>query len=454
MMTHKIFLPLLKGTMLNLFLLTALLISIPTHVHASADDILNEDDLFSDSEMIVETQEMVDDSVTTETDKSSISLTGSIYNNNYYSTLRDDYILYSPYLDNDGEYTGRLTANLLLDMRYRDGIKGFVNSDFIYYFKGIYESGETDKTYTDAALREYFVDFNLKRKIYFRLGKQYLKWGRNFFWNPTDLINVDRKDFLDPDKNLEGTRGVKIHMPFGTKYNIYGFINLEDHDHFRDISYALKFEFLVGDTEMAFSGNYKKGFNPVFGYDFSTRLFRIDWQGEMSVSRGENQDSLVPVSDGMGNIFYTTTRREDKWFPKASLGFSRTYDLMEIKDRVTIRGEFFYNRAGYGYNVFDDAASLVYLLFYDLYEPNYVSRYYASFFTTINRFIVSDASFSLNVMSNLTDGSGIIYSSLSYTIKYDFIINLTMAATFGDGRDEYTFTGSDKTIGLEFRYNF
>ena len=434
--------------------LILLFLCCSSSLYGAEPDIINEDDLFSDSEMVVETQEMIDDSVMTETDKSSISLTGSLYNHNYYSTVRDDYILNNPYVDNDGEYTGSLTSNLLLDMRYRDGIKGFVNSDFIYYFEGIYEPGKSDKTYADVALREYFIDFNLKRKIYFRLGKQYLKWGRNYFWNPTDLINVEKKDFLDPDKNLEGTRGVKIHMPFGTKYNIYGFINLEDHDHFRDISYALKFEFLVGDTEMAFSGNYKKGFNPVFGYDFSTRLFRIDWQGEMSISRGENRDSLLPVVDDEGNISYTTTRREDEWFPKASLGFSKAYDLMDINDRVTIRGEFFYNRAGYGYNVFDNLSSLLSLLYNDLYEPNHVSKYYASFFTTVQQFIVSDASFSLNVMSNLTDGSGIIYSSLSYNPWYDFFINLTASFYVGDGRDEYTFSGSDKTFGLEFRYNF
>jgi hypothetical protein len=339
-------------------------------------------------------------------------------------------------------------------MRYQNGIKGFVNSDFIYYFRGINEPGKSDKTYADVALREYFFDFNVKRKIYFRVGKQYLKWGRNFFWNPTDLINVAKKDFLDPDKNLQGTRGVKYHIPFGTKYNVYGFINLEDFDHFKDISWVMKFEFLVGSTEMAFSGWYKKGFKPVFGFDFSTRLFRIDCQGEMSISRGENQDSLLPVEDSMGNIAYTTIRREHKWFPKASLGFSKTFDLMNINDRVMIRGEFFYNRAGYGNNIFNNLPSLLSLFSYGLYEPNHVSRYYGSFFTTIQRFIVSDAVFSLNVISNLTDGSGVIYNSSRYNPWYDFFIDLTLSMAFGDGKDEYTFAGTDKIVGFEFRYNF
>jgi hypothetical protein len=433
---------------------TALFLFYSSSLYASDTDVINEDDLFSESNMVVETKEIVDESVAKKTDKPSVSLSGSIYNHNYYSTMRDDYILKNPLSGTNEEYTGSLTANFLLDMRYKNGIKGFVNADTIYFFKGINQPGETDKEYTDQALREYFFDFNIKDKVYFRLGRQYLKWGRNYFWNPTDLINVDKKDFLDPNKNLQGTKGIKIHIPFGTKYNLYSFINLEDHEHFKDLSWTGKFEFLVGDTEMAFSGWYKKGFKPVFGYDFSTRFLHIDWRGEMSVSHGDNRESLLPVMDNTGDLNYTTTREDGKWFPKASLGFSKSYDLMDIKDRVTITGEFYYNRSGYNYNVFNKSESALSLLSHGLYEPNHVSRYYGAFFSSIQKFILSDATFNLNVISNLTDGSGIIYSSLSYVFKYDYIVNLTISSTFGNGRDEYTFTGNEKTIGLEFKYNF
>jgi hypothetical protein len=303
-------------------------------------------------------------------------------------------------------------------------------------------------------LREVFFDFNVNRAVYVRIGKQYLKWGRNFFWNPSDLINVEKQDFLDPDKNLEGTRGVKVHIPFGTKYNIYAFANLEDVESLDDVAWSGKFEFLVGDTEMAFSGWYQKDFEPVFGYDISTRLFRMDIQGEMSISHGENRDSLLRITDNAGNISYMTTRIEDKWIPRASIGFTKTFDLFDINDRVSIRGEFYYNHAGYSYNVFEDQQSLLPLLGSGLYEPNHVSRYYAALFTGIQRFIVTEVSFNINILSNLNDGSGIIYSSLTYSPWYDFFINLTMSSTFGDGRDEYTFAGSDKIYGLEFRYNF
>ena len=423
-----------------------LLISVPLLAQDIDDDIFNEDDLFSDSDIVVDAEEMTDESVTSEADKPGFSISGLLYNTNNYSIRRDEYILKNPDVDDEDIFVGDLTANILLEARYKWGIKAFANTDIIYTY------GDFDDS--DQFLREVFFDFNINRIAYFRIGKQYLKWGRNLFWNPSDLINVEKQDFIDPDKNLEGTRGVKIHIPFGTKYNIYAFANLEEVGSFEDVAWSGKFEFLVGDTEMAFSGWYQKNFEPVFGYDFSTRLFRMDIQGEMSISHGENQDSLLRVTDDVGNVSYTTTRIEDKWIPKASIGFTKTYDLFDINDRISIRGEFYYNHTGYSYNVFEDQQSLLTLLGSGLYEPNHVSKYYASLFTGIQRFIVTEASLNINILSNLTDGSSIIYSSFTYSPWYDFFINLTASFYVGDGRDEYTFSGSDKTIGLEFRYHF
>jgi hypothetical protein len=128
--------------------------------------------------------------------------------------------------------------------------------------------------------------------------------------------------------------------------------------------------------------------------------------------------------------------------------------LLDIKDRVIIRGEFYYNHAGYSYNVFEAQQSCLTLLEAGLFEPNHVSRYYASFFTTIQRCILSDAVFSLNAISNLADGSGTVYTAFSYTPWYDFSIDFSASFAVGDGKDEYTFMGNDKMFGLEFRYNF
>jgi hypothetical protein len=406
---------------------------------------VDEDEIFSNTETIVDAEKMKDDSVAKAAGKSGVSLSGSVNNTNLYTTHRDEYILKNPIMDNDNSYTGNVTANLLLDARYKEDIKGFVNTDLIYSYGDIHDH--------DLALREIFCDFNINRAIYFKIGKQYLEWGNNF-WNPSDMINVEKKDFLDPKKNLEGTCGIKVHIPFGTAYNIYGFVNLEDVKGFEDVAWSGKFEFLTGNTEMAFSGWYKKGFEPVFGFDFSTRLFRMDIQGEMSLSHGGNRDKLLKASDNNGNAIYTTARTEDKWISKASLKASRAFDIWDVNDRLMIAGEFYYDQSGYNYNVFDDPLKAIALLQRGLYVPNYMSRYYAALFLTWNRFIISDATCSVNAISNLTDGSKIVSALIGYNPLYDLNITLTGSSFIGNGKDEYTFTGNDKIVRLEFRYSF
>lgn len=435
-------------------LLHALWIAAMAQSASPLDDEVNEEELFSETETVVDTVELQDDNLVAKRKRLSIALTGYVYGRNYYSVARDDYILKANGFKAADGYDGNLTANLLLDVRCKNGIKGFVNADLEYHFMGLEDPAGNNREHTRHFIREIFVDFNINSAVYFRAGRQYLRWGRNYLWNPTDLINVDKRDFLDPDKNLQGTNGIKIHAPFGTGYNIYGFIDLEDVDGFGDIAWAGKFEFMAGNTEMAFSGWYKRGFKPVFGYDFSTRLFRIDWKGELSLSYGENKPSLQGSSDESGFKTYTPALRENGWFPKASLGFTKTFDLFDINDRIVFMGEFYYNQAGYEYNVFKEPARLAVLMQSGLYEPNNVSRYYGSLFTSIQRFLVSDAVFNVNVLSNLIDMSGVVYSSLQYSPRYDTVIEASYSMNYGRGADEFTFAGSGHRAGIEVRYSF
>ena len=50
---------------------------------------------------------------------------------------------------------------------------------------------------TTLLIKEVFVDFNLANTVYFRAGKQVLKWGTGYFWNPTDLINIEHRSFTN-----------------------------------------------------------------------------------------------------------------------------------------------------------------------------------------------------------------------------------------------------------------
>lgn len=341
------------------------------------------------------------------------------------------------------------------------------------YFGNIEARNDATAAKTEITLRESFLDFTLQRRLYLRFGKQFLQWGRCFLWNPTDLINIERKTFVQKIASPEGTFGVRLHAPFETRYNFYGFADLHAADDPAESALAGKFEFLLGRTEMAFSLWNRKDFHPVYGYDFSTRLFGLDLAGEAAFSRGDNRER---ISEDAGTL--SARRDSGGWVPRASLNVGRSFDVREIRDRIRVQLELYYNGGGDTDDVFGDeriyafqtpvvlrspaggeitltqGTRKVFLLARDLYRPNDHSRRYAALFTSCSRFVVSDLTLLVNFIQNLDDGSGLLATGLSYQTIRDFTAGLN--AYFPVGRDgrEYTFAGTaaalQLSVGLAF----
>lgn len=352
-------------------------------------------------------------------------------------------------------------ANIFLDARMKSGLKAFANMETTYLSQ--------TKT-TEVALREMFFDFNYRRKAYFRTGKQVLQWGRCYLWNPTDHINIERQTFIRRIGYREGAYGTKFHVPFGTKANIYGFFDTGSTPEAGDIACALKYEFLVGGTEMAFSAWGKNTYNPVLGYDISSRIGTIDIMGEASVSKGENVSGMKEEN---GTLF--TERDNDKTISKASVNFTKRFRLGNFKDRVTFITEFYYNGAGYENNEFADNTVYAYdtatlnaisgtymttgtkkdyLVYNSLYEANEFSRYYGAMFLTIDRFIISDMSLNINVLQNASDGSGLVSAGTTYKNINDFSAGILVNAYYGMRDSEYTFSSEALNVQLTFGVSF
>jgi hypothetical protein len=433
-----------------------------------ADFEFDEDALFADSETLIESDTLVDDTILHAEDKESVSFAGYIVGRGGYSMTRDWV---------SGEATGdsnfvdiRFEGDILLDVRLRRGIRAFAdlgilysptmrsdysailgNPAFLAMFGGDKDLlEETIKQYTDDStqivLKEFFIDANISRIVYFRGGKQTLKWGRGYFWTPTDLINVEKKQFLDMDRLREGTPGLKIHIPYQTVFNFYGFVDATDVEKLNDFALAGKLEFVIGRTEFAFSGWAKQDFLPVYGFDFSSRIGKFDIRGEASFSYGENRKRLGEPEIVFGVTNYTVTQTFDEWIPRVSIGFSRSFNW-EIDDRITLAGEFFYNHSGYTENVFDDEAKRNALFFNGLYEPNYHAMYYASLFASMKRFFIQDLTFNLNALGNFNDYSFILSAGLNYNPVYNFDIAFNVVGFLGEENCEFTLSGN--SIALE-----
>ncbi|HTY08811.1 MAG TPA: hypothetical protein VMF29_06575, partial [Candidatus Edwardsbacteria bacterium] len=87
-----------------------------------------------------------------------------------------------------------ITGDLNLDARLAGGFKAFASVEATYRPIATETAAGNDSNIA-FSLPELFVDANYRNRVYVRSGKQVLQWGRCYFWNPTDLINIEQKQF-------------------------------------------------------------------------------------------------------------------------------------------------------------------------------------------------------------------------------------------------------------------
>ena len=292
---------------------------------------------------------------------------------------------------------------------------------------------ENQTTFLDV--KEFFVDFNAANTVYFRLGKQVLQWGTGYFWNPTDLINIEHKSFTNLTALRDGVFGLRSDVVFAREFHLYTFLNLNAIQDISDVAFAARSEFLVGAFEFGFSGWLKSNKLPVFGTDLTAPFFwSTNLTAEASFSWGENQPHLNP--DGM-----TTSTIRGQLVPKVDVGLSRTFDAFDVQDRISVNVEFFYNGAGYDDNMFGKLSVSPALLANfagNYYQAGYYGTYYAAFFVTVSKFILNEMTLSVSGLSDLSDSSGIAFIGLAYDPVNNFEMSLQVGSYLGPNNREYT----------------
>jgi hypothetical protein len=422
---------------------------------ACAEDTTDEDQLFSGGNTVVDSDKVVDNSTGDELKQKHIGFSGTINAKSTYSSYDSSYD-WPGAGDPNQDILNQITADLWVDIRLKKGVKGFLCLG-VEYYPMLSDEIKTQLGVTSLApdhlnigIKEFFVDANWKNKVYFRTGKQVLKWGQGYFWNPTDLINVEQKDFLNMNKIRAGTFGTKIHIPSGVKANTYFFIGMNEATETQDISLAAKYEFLVKNTEMSFSTLLQNGNPPVYGFDITGRIFNLDYRGEISLSDGANTtvldyDTLLPGS------------KSGELIPRACIGFTKFFDTGDIKDRVMLTGEFYYNQAGYDQNIIQQIGSnpIAKGIYRVNYEPFMNSKYYFAVFSSISKFIVSDMTFNFNGIMNLVDNSATLSAGISYNPSMsDIGIDFNISGPIGAQYSEANISGNRLTVNLGTKIAF
>ena len=336
----------------------------------------------------------------------------------------------------DDAFSSGVSGDFLLDIRLLRSFKAFLDLGLTYVTpapEGAAALFGAGGGATLLAVKEAFVDFNFANTVYLRAGKQVLKWGTGWFWNPTDLINIERRSFTDPEALRSGVFGLRTDAVFSPAFRLYTFLDLNEAADPSEAAFAARAEALLGSAELGLSGWYKGGKLPVFGVDLSAPLFwSLNLTAEAAVSWGDNLDRFDPAVPGFVPV-------RDRLVPRLDVGLSRSFDLLDVEDRVNVTAEFFYNDGGYEEDLFEslDPAGLDTFMS-DYYQAGFYGRYYGALAVTVSRFLANTLTLSLSGIGNFSDLSGIALAGLEYVPVNNFTLSFQLGAYLGEDRREYT----------------
>jgi hypothetical protein len=432
-----------------------------------AQNQVDENTLFADSSSVVDSAAVVNTKAAKDDaqEKKSVGFSGEMFA--YANPSMPRAWFNDPAFSSVG-FSSRIVGNGLFDMRLVGGTKAFADMEVSYVPSSSVSPLSTENVAkpdsgAGFSLREMFVDANYRKFVYLRVGKQVLQWGPCSFWNPTDMVNIERKSFLQKEGHREGTYGLKIHVPYKTLFNFYSFIDANDAADLHGVSVSLKGEALFGRTEMALSAWKRAGFKPAFGLDGTSQFFNVQIAVEASLRNGSRTLTLQKI-----DTLWVTSTIGNRWYPRVAVNLTKFFPLAGVADRLTVSGEFYYNNIGYDVNVFTDPSlgrdlqSLMTGKFSSvdtndlirmpwlrnadivsgLYEMHSYSKYYAAIFASISRFILDGMTFSCNVIGNLNQKSFVASTGVDYQSLHNFVFGISLNAFLGRKSTEYTFTGN------------
>lgn len=310
---------------------------------------------------------------------------------------------------------------------------------------------------------ELFADVALDDKVFIRFGKSTVKWGVGYFWSPADVINLEPINIFDAEAQREGPISLRIHIPqLGSQNNFYMYAILDKSNvDFETTALAAKAEFLLGAYEIGIGGYYR--------YDTAERgmltltgpVGPFDFFGEAMISRGTAKTFVESIKTSADwDIGYAAASDlRDNLYLSASLGALYS----DSGNNFSALFQYFYNGEGYQDADRDSLAAsgkaaLANALFFgDADDLSSIGsalaqvilgsgRHYAAANLSKGEVFWEDLSVSILALANLSDLSGIIKPSATWSVSDNFSITASPTFVFGPEDGEYSFlAGGPKT---------
>ncbi|MDC7245626.1 MAG: hypothetical protein PQJ47_06915 [Sphaerochaetaceae bacterium] len=319
----------------------------------------------------------------------------------------------------EGTFSGSIETLTFIDARVSDDVR--VYSSFTY------DHSLAENTF-EFAMKEAFADLTFGDNIFIRAGKQIINWGVGYFFSPADVLNLSDIDPTNVSDDVEGPVAVKMNVSLGID-NLYAYVilppSIEDPS---DLAYAVKYEKVIGGTELGFGGYYRYDNPPSAQITFSSGIGEIALFGEGVLQYGSNKTFIT------GND--TTATYDDRFYFLGTVGGMYTYSSSESDFSLSAVGQYFYNGEGYeDTEMYDYVPSvLTQIELSDLLLPG---RHYIG--ATLSASFTDDLGASVLVISNMTDFSGLVIPSITYSGIDNLSISLSANLNYGSDGTEYVF---------------
>ena len=356
-------------------------------------------------------------------------------------SIRLNYTWADAFTDDEHILTSPNMVYLFLDARPSPRLRAFVRGRLMYdptLQDGLSASGLPADALA-VTLDQLWLKADIARVVYITIGRQPIRWGSNRFWNPTDVLNQQRRDPLAFYDERVGPTLLKLHFPVESLgWNFYALAGMDDVKHPDQIIGALRGEFLVGPIEAALSASYGKDRPLRLGADLSAGIWLLDLRMEASFAYDDHKKYWEGEFDAAALKTPAARDLSGRWIPQLAAG-AEIQIMYTDQDYMIIGVEYFSNPWGY-----DSADLYDWLLLQSAggeqaFTPFYLGQHYlAGYIMFPSPGSWNDTTIALSGLGNLSDLTGLI--RLNWQVRVLTYLDLAFfaAARLGD-RGEFHY---------------
>jgi hypothetical protein len=336
--------------------------------------------------------------------------------------------------------------DLYLDVRPNDRVRAFALARMLYD-PAVDPStpnplGGAVKV-TDVFLDQLWIRFDVERIAFVTAGKQHVKWGTGYFWNPTDYLHKTPRNPLAVFDDRAGTMLLKLHLPWERKgWNFYAVGILESDEPVNrvgKVGAAARAEVVLGTVEIGADAVVRKGKSPLFGVDFSAGIWEVDVYGEASLHTGSRIPlwtmAAPPDFSAVPPLLGSYQPYEPGFNPQATIGARWSWKYSD-EDSLTIGAEWYFNEAGY-----DDPRIYPWLFYTGDLQPFYQGRQYAGVYVLLPKpGSWNNTDFVLSTVGNLADRSFVTRLDWSWVALTYLRVEAFAAVHYGTEGGEFRFS--------------